>query len=306
MIPARSGRPGAASLALTVILAITAAWWTLALWPAGAATPDWLSRTRDVCFGTGHTGWPNAGGWILLIGEPIGMVGTLVAIAGSSLREELYGTFRRLRGTPSGRRAVFMTAGLVALGIGPAIVPRLTLPAPVAGAASAAGAAGAAAAGRPPQTTLTPAPHAWLVDQHGTELSLAILRRPAIVTVAFAHCETVCPTLVHDVLRARANARRETMPLFIVTVDPWRDTAERLPTIAQEWKLGADDHVLTGDIQVVEKVLDALGVGRSRDTATGNVAHAAVVMLLDANGRITTRFDGDVGQLAARLAMGGR
>lgn len=300
MMPARSGRPGAASLALAVILAITAAWWTLALWPAGAATPDWLSRTRDVCFGTGHTGWPDAGGWILLIGEPIGMVGTLFAIAGSSLREELYDTFRRLRGTPSGRRAVFMTAGLVALGIGPAVVPRIARLAPVAGAASAA------AISRPPQTTLTPAPHAWLVDQHGTEVSLAILRRPAIVTVAFAHCETVCPMLVHDVLRARASAQRETMPLFIVTVDPWRDTAERLPTIAQEWNLGADDHVLTGDIPVVEKVLDALSVGRSRDAATGNIAHAAVVMLLDANGRITTRFDGDVGQLAARLAMGGR
>jgi protein SCO1/2 len=283
---------------LATILVITAAWWTLALWPAGAATPDWLLRTRDVCFGSARTGRPDAGGWILLIGEPIGMVGTLFAIAGSSLREQLAGMFHRMRGTPSGRRAVLMTGGLVVLGLAPSIVTFRPL--------ALDSAASAADVLRAPQTMQTPAPHAWLVDQHGTEVSLALIRRPAIVTVAFAHCETVCPTLVRQVLRARADARRETMPLFIVTVDPWRDTVERLLTIAREWNLGADDHVLSGEVGMVEKVLDALHVGRARDTNTGNVAHAAVVMLLDAQGRITSRFDGDVGQLAARLAADAR
>lgn len=294
---ARSGRPGLASFALAMILVITAAWWALALWPAGAASPEWLLRTRDVCFGTAHTGLPDAGGWILLIGEPIGMMGTLYAIAGTSLREELHGIFRRMRGTPSGRRAVLLTGGLAALGLAPAFVAR---------AVASASATTARAVSPAPRTMETPAPHAWLVDQHGTEISLALLRRPAILTVAFGHCETVCPTLVRQVLRARADAGRETMPLFIVTVDPWRDTADRLLTISREWDLGPDDHLLSGDVGVVEKVLDALAVGRVRDTNTGNIAHAAVVMLLDGQGRITTRFDGDVGQLAGRLASNAR
>ncbi|MBI3568032.1 MAG: SCO family protein [Gemmatimonadetes bacterium] len=286
----RTGRPGAASFALAAILVITAAWWTLALWPAGVATPDWVLRTQDACFGSARTGRPDAGGWILLVGEPLGMIGTLYAIAGSSLRRELGGLFGRLGGTPSGQRAVLATGGLVLLGLAPAIVARATA-APVAGGA-----------GRAPTEVQRPAPSTRLVDQYGNAVSLRILYRPAILTVAFAHCETVCPTIVREVQRARERAGRTTMPLFIVTVDPWRDTAERLPTIAREWQLGPDDHVLTGDVGAVERTLDALAVGRARDPDTGNVAHATVVMLLDGHGRITSRFDGDLGQLATRLA----
>ncbi len=292
---ARSGRSGAALVALAVILVITAAWWTLALWPAGAAAPYWLMRTRAACFGSTQSGLPDAGGWILLIGEPIGMIGTLIAIAGASLRQDLARLFASMRGTPSGRRAVLLTVGLVALGAAPAFVDRMGAFAsavrPVAGVQA-------------PQQLSLPVPHAWLVDQHGTDVSLAAIRRPAILTVAFAHCETVCPTLVRQVRKARADAGQETMPLFIVTVDPWRDTADRLPTIARGWELGPDDHVLSGDTVIVGKVLDALSVGRVRDGDTGNVAHAAVVMLLDGNGHITTRFDGDIGQLGVRLSAG--
>ena len=47
----RAGRPGLALLTLVAIIAITAAWWALALWPVGASAPEWLARTRSACFG---------------------------------------------------------------------------------------------------------------------------------------------------------------------------------------------------------------------------------------------------------------
>ena len=37
---------------LAAIVLISAAWWALALWPAGDLPPEWLARTRAVCFGT--------------------------------------------------------------------------------------------------------------------------------------------------------------------------------------------------------------------------------------------------------------
>ena len=45
-------------------------------------------------------------------------------------------------------------------------------------------------------------------------------RERVLVTFAFGHCGTVCPTLVHDLLAARARGRHLTLPLVIVTLDP--------------------------------------------------------------------------------------
>ena len=75
-----SGHARIAIAALAAIVAVTAAWWALALWPAGDTTPEWVLRTREVCFGTTEDGLPNAGGWLLLIGQPLGMVGFLAIV----------------------------------------------------------------------------------------------------------------------------------------------------------------------------------------------------------------------------------
>jgi hypothetical protein len=67
-------RGRAAVSALVAIVAVTAAWWALALWPVGGSAPDWLLRTREVCFGATADTLPDAGGWILLVGQPAGML----------------------------------------------------------------------------------------------------------------------------------------------------------------------------------------------------------------------------------------
>ena len=50
------------------------------------------------------------------------------------------------------------------------------------------------------------------MDQHGEMLTLeALVGRPALVTFAFGHCETVCPAVVHaalEVQRQQREARR--------------------------------------------------------------------------------------------------
>ena len=41
-----TGRGALALGALAVILGVTAAWWALALWPAGDVEPEWLARGK--------------------------------------------------------------------------------------------------------------------------------------------------------------------------------------------------------------------------------------------------------------------
>ena len=282
-------RPGPASIALVVILVTTAAWWTLALWPVGDFPPAWLVSTRAVCFGARGGGPPNFGGWLFLIGEPLGLLVMLAIIGGKSLAADL-----------AGIRYWLQRHHMV-----PAVALALVLFAVVAGTSVAArpstGVATALSDGRAQAIDL-PAPTTMLVDQHGAPVTLSTVTQPSIVTVAFSHCDVVCPTTVRHIMSARVAAGRPTMPVFIVTVDPWRDTAERLPTIARQWALASTDRVLSGDVAAVERTLDALNIGRSRDPNTGDIAHAVVVLLLDGRGRVTRRFDGDASGLAAQLA----
>ena len=146
-------------------------------------------------------------------------------------------------------------------------------------------------------------PSLWLVDQHGARSSLAELGgRPALVTFAFGHCADVCPLTVSDLRAARRLARRPDVPLIVITLDPWRDTPERLPALAGHWELERSDRVLSGSVTEVEAALDALGIARRRNETTGDVDHATTVLILDGRGRIAWRVDGGSGGVADVLA----
>lgn len=287
----RAGRPGLAPLALLLILVITAAWWALALWPAGAAEPEWLVRTRAACFGSAPGGLPDLGGWILLVGQPLGMIGVLVAVWGEALLRDL----ALMRGHPGGRLAlmgvpILLVAGLVGAG-------RL-----VAGALGLGASAPGPPAGVPVAVDLDISSLA-LLDQHQRRTPFGELSEgPFLLTVAFGHCGTICPTVVHDVLRARNRAAFRSIPLVVVTLDPWRDTPERLALLARQWQIGGDDLVLSGSVAEVEQVLDRLMVGRRRDPATGDIDHVGTVMVVDERGHVVSRLEGGWGQVDLLLA----
>jgi protein SCO1/2 len=288
-------RGGLALATLGGILAITAAWWAFALWPVPTDVPEWVLRTRAACFGTTATGLPHAGGWILLVGEPIGMVGVLVAVWGEALRRDL----RQLRSTFAGQLVVAVV--LVLLTYGAAAAGQRVR--------AARGTANAALFTPAPFTDpveearySTPAPPLGLVDQHGQAFSLDALRgRRVLVTFAYAHCQTICPTIVKDLQSARRDAKATEAALVVVTLDPWRDTPSRLSAIAGQWQLGPDDRVLSGPVSDVLRVLEAWQVSHARDERTGEVSHAAAAVLLGRDGRMRYRMSGDWQRTAALL-----
>ena len=148
-----------------------------------------------------------------------------------------------------------------------------------------------------------PAPDVRLVDQSGRGLSLAEWRGgPAIVTVAFGHCATVCPVVVTELRAARRRTGRRDVSLIIVTLDPWRDTPDRLATLATHWSLDPHDRVLSGTVADVEAVLDSLRVARRRNETTGDVDHATTLFVLGTDGRLAWRGDGGVGGVEGFLA----
>jgi protein SCO1/2 len=281
-------RSALALTALSVILAVTAAWWALALWPAAGA-PDWVERTRAVCFGAAPGGLPNAGGWILLIGEPLGMLAVLMIVWGDDVRAGL----RALGASPFGRGALGIAVALLLLGAGAAMTRVRAASASVVFAPSDAAAS---------RRLDRPAPPLALLAQSGDTVRLEQLRgRPVLVAFAYAHCATVCPVIVRDAIAALEHAAEVRPALLVVTLDPWRDTPSRLPAIAASWELPDDAHVLSGGVEAVERTLDAWGIARDRDERTGEIVHPTSVFIVDARGRLAFVASGDARALAALL-----
>jgi len=281
-----------AVVALAAILATTAAWWALALWPLSAAAPEWLARTREVCFGATRTGLPNAGGWILLIGEPIGMLAVLHVLFGDELRAGLARMHRRLAWRVVSSAVILATAsGLIA-------TARHVVAVSGGGLSESFEVATAL-----PARSATPAPPLALIDQSGTRTSLADHRGHwVMVTFAFGHCEDICPVIVHQAQQARKDARADSVPLLVVTLDPWRDTPDRLGTIATAWMLDAQDRALGGSVEEVNAALDAWGIARVRDPASGMIAHGGTIVLVDPEGRAAWRIEGATQRIREALA----
>lgn len=264
----------AALSALLSIFIITVAWWALALWPLPTDAPAWLTRTRVVCFGSTPSGLPNSAGWMLLIGQPISMVIFLAVVWGAALRNGL----RRLWNSPLGKTTcafvgVFTLVCISAAGLRVAS----------AGAAEPIDAAAAMGITRLDAA----APDLSLTDQAGHVFRLQQLHgQVVIVGFVYAHCQTVCPLIIKDMMAARAQLVAQKPVLVFVTLDPWRDTPDRLPHVAQAWGVGPGDYVLSGTPEVVNRTLDAWKVGRVRDPKTGEVAHTTTAYVVARDGRL--------------------
>ncbi len=292
-------RHWATLVALAAILVITLLWWGLALWPLPADAPPWIARARSVCFGTTRTGLPDGTGWMTLIGQPLMMGMLLVSIAGSTTLHESLAGVARSRVGRLGLGAVAFLGVIVVVAAGARVAHAYglmepTAPAPVALAL--------------PQDYPRlgrPAPTLGLVDQFGDTVTLKQLGgRPALVTFAFAHCETVCPLVVHEVLRARARLAALDPAVVVITLDPWRDTPARLPAMAAQWRLPEGALVLGGDVASVVAELDRWNVPRARAPRTGEVTHPNLVYVVDRNGLIAFATTGDadaIEQLVNRL-----
>jgi protein SCO1/2 len=286
----RQGR--AALTALALILAITAAWWALALWPVNAAAPAWLARTRLVCFGAALDGLPDAGGWLLLLGQPLGMLMVLLVAWGSEVKNGV----RELMSHVAGQVATGITLAAVAGGLGAAAVR-------VREAATQPFATSPAAALARRLTRVNDEPPAMtLTDQSGRAVTLEQFRgRPVLVTFAYAHCATVCPLTVSDVMLARDRLGAGAPAVLVLTLDPWRDTPGRLAAIAAQWGLTGDAHILSGDAETVERALNAWRVPRVRNQKTGDISHPAIVYVIGADGRIAYVVSGTAAQIEAAV-----
>jgi protein SCO1/2 len=157
----------------------------------------------------------------------------------------------------------------------------------------------------PPAARFDPAPggrlplDAVLRDDAGQPVRLAALfDRPVVLVPGYYTCPNLCSTVFEGVLQALALSGLAAGDYRLVglSIDP-RDgaaaAAERKRAYAALLPGGARDlALLTGDAQTLARLENALGYRAVADKDTGELAHAAGFVVLDADGRIARAFSG--------------
>src|SRR6478672_1957347 len=102
-------------------------------------------------------------------------------------------------------------------------------------------------------------------DQRGAPRTLASLRgRPQAIALVYTHCQATCPLIVGQLKRLEAAT---TLGLVLVSLDPERDTADRLAAFAAEHELDAARWtLLRGSDDDVRELAAVLGVRYRRQS----------------------------------------
>lgn len=130
-----------------------------------------------------------------------------------------------------------------------------------------------------------------LTDQHGQRFELQQLRGKVIVLFfGFTHCPSVCPDSLAKIKAAvQAHPREQVVALFI-TVDPERDSVERIKAYLEP--LGQQFIGLTGRPEMIKPVLDAYQIRvktmkKTPEDQQYMIDHSADIYVLDRDGKIT-------------------
>ena len=111
----------------------------------------------------------------------------------------------------------------------------------------------------------------------------------------FTSCPSICPKVMKQMMRiADSQADNEKFALISHTIDPKRDTPERLKVYAENLEIDETKwDFLTGDEDELLDMADEYYVAAYKDpTAPGGFDHSGKILLVDTNGHIRAFCDG--------------
>ena len=152
----------------------------------------------------------------------------------------------------------------------------------------------------PLSATVLPAgndlPEFALLDQDGTPAGRSAFEGQwDLVFFGFTNCPDICPatmTVLGQAKRALEARGQEPLPrIVLVSVDPERDSPEAMARYVAYF--GEDNLGLTGELDEIRKLTDALGIYFQKAGTEGavyGVDHSTVVLLIDPQGRLKALF----------------
>lgn len=143
------------------------------------------------------------------------------------------------------------------------------------------------------------APDFTLINQFGEEVSLRDFRgKVVVVSFLYTSCPTVCPVIAHKFMKAAeelGDQARDDIVFIAVTVDPERDTQERVKEYSLKNGMLDKWQYLTAEKRDVEQVWKAYNIYVKKNIdEEGNylVDHTTTVIIIDKKGSLRLLFPG--------------
>lgn len=116
----------------------------------------------------------------------------------------------------------------------------------------------------------------------------------SIVSMIYTHCQFACPRILADMEAIERDLKSRDITnvnYVLVSIDPARDTPERLKAFYKENKLGKEWTLLTGDDESVMELAAVLGV-KYKAMGKTDYSHSNLITVLDPGGEIVHRQEG--------------
>ena len=142
-------------------------------------------------------------------------------------------------------------------------------------------------------------PYWSFIDQLGDTITKEEVKgKVCLVDFFFSHCPTICPMMTLNMKKIQDRVERECLDnveFISYTVDPQRDSVERLYEYANSYNVNFDNwHLMTGDQQsIYELGIKGYLVPNQEDAlAPGGFLHSEKMILIDQDQRIRGYYDG--------------
>ena len=134
-----------------------------------------------------------------------------------------------------------------------------------------------------------------LVDQHGKPFALQELRgRAAMLFFGYTYCPDICPVTLSKMGRVYQllDKREKDLATLFISVDPERDTVEKLAEYLDYFAIGAVG--LSGEKEQIDQVIGQYGghysLGKEEGQADYFVDHSTYTYLIDQEGKVRFLF----------------
>lgn len=127
-------------------------------------------------------------------------------------------------------------------------------------------------------------------NQFGNDVNIGTLKgNVQVFTMIFANCTYACPLLVNDMRKIEKSLTKEELSnvrFTLVSIDPERDTPERLNKFALDQKLNLSGwQLLTGSRNDIDDIAALLGF-RYKKENDGSFSHSNIITILNSEGEI--------------------
>jgi protein SCO1/2 len=147
-----------------------------------------------------------------------------------------------------------------------------------------------------------------LTDQSNRSFRLSEQKgKVVLIFFGYTNCPDVCPITLNEFknIKGLLESKASEVEFVMVTVDPERDTADRLRLYLE--RIDPEFTGLTGNLTALESVWKSFGVFRERQEVEGSLGylmdHTARIYVIDTNGdwRLNYPFGMDASQIVADL-----